>query len=321
MSVKVGEDSVKASTLFEQGTLFADVFAWKEIEVEDTKLQLFDEQDSDIKDELLNVASADKELPLINDFACGFLGLRIHRQYVFSLLYEGVYALHSDGRVEEIYGFIAPRSLPPVITFPEQASELRQDIEQIQGMSGRGLEKFAKAMGWLRRGWVATDNITQFLAFFTAIEVILQGRSGRAAERNEKAIDAIRALIADSDHCGKQSMLSVFEELAQKQRPPLTSRFDNMAEEAKLYGWESDKVVFASMNRIRNGLIHRGEAAVELTFSVSKDETIYMEELAEKYVNWALMHDDNVHAAATLTSRLVRTGSKAPIVVQYVLPE
>jgi hypothetical protein len=89
------------------------------------------------------------------------------------------------------------------------------------------------------------------------------------------------------------------KEVVSKIRPSLIDRFNTFADQAKMPGYENDKVAFKMFNRIRNGLLHRGDPNVKIHVPVG-EEVQALEDLTERYVNYYLFGDTNVYQSSFL---------------------
>ena len=77
--------------------------------------------------------------------------------------------------------------------------------------------------------------------------------------------------------------------------PTLDERFEDLAKTAKLPGWEADIEAFKKYKRMRNMLIHGSDKDVQQKLSVGQEEVRTLEDLVERYVNYALFRDNKVY--------------------------
>jgi hypothetical protein len=115
-----------------------------------------------------------------------------------------------------------------------------------------------------------------------------------AADSRDRA-RAIRKLVRDHGGDRATDLLAFVNALVERSRPTLEQRFENLAREAQLPGWESDVEAFKRFNFIRNRLFHRGELNVRLQVSIGETEVRSLEDLVERYVNFALFSDNAVY--------------------------
>ena len=77
--------------------------------------------------------------------------------------------------------------------------------------------------------------------------------------------------------------------------PPLAERFANWAAKAALPGWKNDVAAFRRFYKMRNSLVHQGQAGVEFRVTVEPEDVRTLEDIAERYVSLALFGDANVY--------------------------
>jgi hypothetical protein len=106
----------------------------------------------------------------------------------------------------------------------------------------------------------------------------------------------MREIISKHAESDSETLLKLFDNLIQSQRPSLVSRFEELANEAKLANSEKHIEAFKHFNRIRNKLLHRGDPNVKLEVLIGSDdlekETQQLEDLVERYVSWTLFSHD-----------------------------
>lgn len=99
-------------------------------------------------------------------------------------------------------------------------------------------------------------------------------------------LEKIHELIHTYGGEQQEDLQALFNWLVRNQRPSLIDRFSLFAEQARLPGWENDIQAFRQFNRIRNGLIHRGDPNVRIHVTISENEVRALEDLTERYVNY-----------------------------------
>lgn len=300
-------------------TVYSDIFSFKEVDVPVELSVALHASDATARDEALRLASEDADLVLASNIACGTIGLRLHGQFVTDLIFDAFYAGHDGDHLSSSYGFIAPQGLNPVLLIGEATKSLNTDLETAGNPERFPMRRKALALNWLLRGWAERDRISKFVAFFTAIEIILGGYQGEQHEVDEELLVEIRSLI--ENHGGERaaSMLTLMSGL-RVPAPSLASRFEEMAMAAKIDGWENDIGAFGKFNRLRNNLVHRGDQSVTLSLSVGESEIANIEQIATRYVNWSIFRDAAVHNAVVYASRWPQRESGIQITVQLMLP-
>jgi len=299
--------------------VYSDIFFFKEVDVSEELSVALHANDATARNEALRLASEDAELVLASDVACGTIGLRLHGQFVTDLIFDAFYAGPDGDRFSSSYGFIAPQGLNPVLVIEEATNSLNTDLETAGNPERFPMRRKALALNWLLRGWAEKDRISKFVAFFTAIEIILGGYQGEQYEADEELLMDIRSLIENYGGGRAASMLTVMSRL-RLPAPSLTSRFEEMAKAAKIDGWENDIGAFGKFNRLRNNLVHRGDQSVTLSLSVGESEIANIEQIATRYVNWSIFRDAAVHSAVVYASRWPKRESGIQITVQLMLP-
>jgi hypothetical protein len=153
-------------------------------------------------------------------------------------------------------------------------------------------------LGWLMRAWAEQEPISKFNALFIPLEMILRDVKGEISEECRRHAEAIRELIATSGGEQKDQLTTFFDTLMKSQRPSLVGRFERFAKVANMPNWQGDVEVFRRFNKIRNDLVHHGQAKVKLVIAiptVGEDELQSLEELVERYVNYRLFYDTMVY--------------------------
>jgi hypothetical protein len=276
---------------------FTEIICSKHVEVTQELSEAFHAKQPSAHSELIGLAEQDAELlKAATDLIAGAIGLRFHRQFVLEAINENFFAM----RDEDHYAFNGAgpslELLQKISLNPNGAENMRHLLQAI-GQSAPEAQKFgASALVWLLRAWTEGDTITKFVALFIPIEIILVGYRGSPdgeKERQEKA-EKIRDLITTHGGAETASLLAFLNQVMGQQHPSLVSRFEEMAKDAQIEGWEVDVVAFKRFNSIRNKLLHKGEQQVRLTVSLS-EETRELQDIAERYVSWALFKDGVVY--------------------------
>ncbi len=75
----------------------------------------------------------------------------------------------------------------------------------------------------------------------------------------------------------------------------MNTRFEELASQTKLQGWQHDVDAFKKFNKQRNELLHHGDPAVSITVSVTEDEVRHFQDLVERYISLVLFGDAQVY--------------------------
>src|ERR1043166_2448770 len=214
------------------------------------------------------------------DTTAGIIGLRFHRQFVIEAINDNFFAVQAES--DNLVGDQGPswEVLDP-INLTAAGAETLKAFFPFQNQKERIA---ASALGWLLRAWTQKDVISKFVALFVPIETLLERYAGNLSEVREKQAKAVRELITTYGGNEKGQLLTFLEFLLTLQRPGLVSRFEQMAEDAKMNNWESDVTAFRRFNLIRNDLLHKGNPNVALVTSVGEsleDYTHTLEDMAE----------------------------------------
>lgn len=145
------------------------------------------------------------------------------------------------------------------------------------------------------RAWHESDPVFKFVALFIPLEFMLAGHSRGGSEVLKEHAGNIRRLIRRHAGADREALLSFFSALVEAQRPSLPSRFEHLAREAEMPGWQADVEAFRRFNNLRNKLLHRGVRAVSLQVPISEDATRYLEDIVERYVSYATFGDARVY--------------------------
>lgn len=281
---------------------FTEIQCIKQIDVPQELSNDFHAGESGADDKMLKLGEKEIEgFKETADLVAGTIGLRFHRQFVLEAINENIFAIKNDdnwavsinGPAVEILeepklNAIGIKALPGILSELDKAPIKAREF----GMS---------IFGWLLRAWVERDIISKFTALFIPLEIILTGygKGNEVDKERAKKYEQIRKLI--SEHSGDESeaLLKLFDSLVQSQRPSLVSRFEELANLAKLEGFENHIVAFKRFNRIRNKLLHQGDPNVKLEVPISDEgleqETQQLEDLVERYVSWTLFRDQVVY--------------------------
>ncbi|GER79113.1 MAG: hypothetical protein M5U11_00100 [Anaerolineales bacterium] len=278
---------------------FTEIQCIKSIEVPTELSEKFhNDKKSGAHNEIIKLAEKDiSNFRNIAALVAGIIGLRFHPQFVLELINENVFAI----RDEEDWAYRITGSWLQML---EELSLKPTGVEAIQN-TFKGVEKaqpsaheFAIAVfRWILRAWSERDGVSKFLALFTPLEIALGkvSKDDITDNQQEKRFNKIKVLISNSNEDEKEELLAYLEHLEKLHQPGLALRFEALANEAKLNGYENDIVAFGKFNKIRNSLLHRGNPNIKLTVSVGEEDTQQLEDLVERYISWILFRDNIVY--------------------------
>lgn len=278
---------------------FTEIQCIKTIDISDDLSDKFhNDKKSGAHNELINLAEKDIEDFLKTaDLVAGIIGLRFHRQFVLELINENLFVIKN----EENWSYRITGSwlemLEELHLNPTGIQALEKTLNDIQKAPSEAHAFASSLFRWILRAWSERDGVSKFLALFTPLEMALGQIS------NEEIVDAqqkikfnkIKELISQSNEEDKEQLLVYFDYIGNLQKPSITNRFEILAKEAKLNGYEADIIAFRKFNRIRNSLLHRGDPKIKLTISVGEEETQQLGDLVERYVSWVLFRDNAVY--------------------------
>lgn len=290
-------------------SFFTEILCSIQIEVSQELSKAFHAKDPTALKELQRLAEQNKKsLKAATDLIAGTVGLRFHRQFVQEAIDENFFAIMSDDNFSVSYTGPSLECLEKVRLNPNGTQNLRQLLQTIGQATPEAREFSASALAWLLRAWAENNIISKFIALFIPIEIILEGYKGNMdndKEKQEKA-SKIRNLLVIHGGTEANSFLTFFDQIMEQRRPTLVSRFEGMAKKARIVGWESDVIAFKRFNSIRNKLLHKGEQEVQLVIPMDdelEETNRQLEDIAERYVSWALFKDGVVYPSKWRTQR------------------
>ncbi|MBE7434846.1 MAG: hypothetical protein HS100_13095 [Anaerolineales bacterium] len=281
---------------------FTEIQCIKQVDVPQELSIAFHAGESGADDKMLKLGEKEIEnFKETTDLIAGIIGLRFHRQFVLEAINENIFAVkRNDNWATQING--------PAVEFLEEpklnaigVKTLPNLISELDKAPVEAREVGISIFGWLLRAWVERDVISKFTALFIPLEIILTGYGQENASDNArlKEYEKMRELISEHAKDDSEMLLKIFDSLVQSQRPSLVSRFEELANKAKLEGFENHIVAFKRFNRIRNKLFHHGDPKVKLEVPISgeslEQETQQLEDLVERYVSWSLFRDQVVY--------------------------
>jgi len=280
---------------------FTEILCSKLVDVSEDLSQGFHAKEPSAHGELLRLAEQDaKSLKAATDLIAGTIGLRFHRQFIIEVINDNFFAIRTTDDYAFNHAGPGLEVLDGISLNSNGAEILRQLLEGVGQATPEAQEFGASALAWLLRAWSERDTISKFMALFIPIEIILAGYGDDPNKEKEKQeeVTQIRNLLATHGGSEANNLLAFFNRIMGQQRPSLASRFEEMAKQAQIDGGEADVAAFKRFNLIRNKLLHQGEQQVQLVISVGddiKEETRQLEDIAERYVSWALFRDGVVY--------------------------
>lgn len=295
-------------------SFFTEILCRKPIEVGERLSKAFHAGDIDAQNEILNLAARNiEEFRAAADLIAGVIGLRFHRQFVIERISEHIF-LKKDERDW------SPQITGPWMEILEDVSLkavgadlLSRHLLAVSKAPPEAQASAASTFRWLLSAWSETNPISKFLALFIPIEIVLEGYGEDPEEERtrEIAYQRIQELISSQAGPDAQQLLEFFENIMRNYRPSLNSRFEQLARQAKIDGWETDVKAFRRFNAMRNGLLHRGEDNIRLVTTVHpeevKKENRHLEDIAERYVSWVFFRDHRVYPSKWRTPRRTST--------------
>jgi hypothetical protein len=289
---------------------FTEISCFMPVDVSDEISRAFHAKEVKGHDPLLALAEQKAaQLKSACDLIAGTIGLRFHRQFVLEVLNENFVALRSETDFAHNHASASVEVLEDLTLNPTGVSIMQSFLGDVGRAAPEAAEFGASAMAWLLRSWAERDVISKFMSLFIPIEIILAGYGDTHAnlERKEYLSTAIRSLLSTHGGAEGPDLIEFLDRMMAQQRPSLASRFEQMATEAQIDGWQSDIAAFRRFNSIRNKLLHRGDRRVQLSISLGDEfeqETRELEDLAERYVSWALFRTGEVYRSQWRPSRI-----------------
>ncbi|HUV63084.1 MAG TPA: hypothetical protein VMW24_04245 [Sedimentisphaerales bacterium] len=235
------------------------------------------------------------ELKGVIYLVAGIIGLRFHRQFVLEPFNENALAW-SNNIPARRYASPVLENLELIRLNDNGISCLEALKKPLGSLSLDTLRKHSLVFHWLLRAWHERDNLHTFIALFIPLETLLTTvTESKMSTEDKHRAKSIRMLLRK--HAGNRSgdLLSFFDTIVGRIGPTLDERFEDLARTAKLPGWEADIEAFKRFKRMRNTLLHGSDKDVQQRLSVGQEEVRTLEDLVERYVNYALFRDNNVY--------------------------
>jgi hypothetical protein len=265
------------------------------LEIEDELAKAFYMNDIQARDEIYKLMDQKKEIHArALDYVAGFLGLRLNKLLVSTLIQEQEYIYHDNKP-----SYAIRSNLKVIVTDSyewDPEGEWRTDIKKVvpQHLTKGKWDKPAGVMVWLLRAWAAKDIVLKFVSLLTALESVIPGLPATEINNWVAKKNTILTLIKKyGPGPDLENLASLVEDL--KPPSPIVSRFEFWASKKKLTGWKNDIITFKRFNRMRNLLFHRGQPGVEYQVDIELKDIQALEDIAERYVSLALFGDANVY--------------------------
>lgn len=279
-----------------------EISVTKEKQISDKENELLISKDQVIRERLLDEVRINSKIYIeIIDLFAGIIGLKFHPQFVLEDYDGNPFVLMDEG--EKHYSISGPawRLLDGISLNKTGQKMMTEYLQNLNETEHKSISFGKVVLSWLLRSWQEDKLIPKFVSFFITLEALLKNYHGDKdwEEEKRKKNDRIKSILLDSSERDSQELLSYFEKLVINSQPSLTSRFEQLAKDKNLDGWEKDVKAFRKFNRMRNLLLHQAKDDVNLSILINDQEiknlTIQLEDLVERYVSIRLFGDMNVY--------------------------
>jgi hypothetical protein len=234
------------------------------------------------------------------DTICGLVGLRFHKQFVLKQLIENPFIASGPLPIRS-FSSDSIEMLESLSLNQFGSSSLRSYLDSLAKLEDQDWSNVSRVFQWLLRAWGERDHVAKFLYLFIPLECIL-GSSDEIDDEVRKNIDSLKSLVATTEDGVKRDLLTFLDRIESKFAPTLNSRFEALAQEKKIAGWEADIKAFKQFSRTRNLLLHAGKAEVQSHLNIDQ-EVRTLEDLVERYVAVSVFGDPSVYASRWRPSR------------------
>jgi len=279
---------------------FTEIAVFEDLVVPEEIFTGFTQGDPKSHQPLLDIVAKDnRKRAKIADAIAGAIGLRFHCQFVMEVVCENLLAIRSpeDWTLQMVGPAVQVLEAPALNQLGIRM--LDQLLPRLGQTSENAISFGSKALEWLLRAWVEHDPVSKFTFLFIALEVVL-GKVQKTENPSSESASRIKFLIESQTTETQEQDLLYFEKAVrvyERQPISLSDRFELLAQDAKMPGWENDVSAFRMFNRVRNTLVHQGDSNLDLQVSVSEDEIRQLEDLTERYVSFALFGDGKVYTS------------------------
>jgi hypothetical protein len=252
-------------------------------------------QEEEAKTFLLNEVEKKKStLSKVLDTICGLIGLKFHRQFILKPLVENLFIASGPLPVSR-FSSGTLEMLEPIMLNEFGLASLKSYLDSLGKLEDRHWTEISRVFQWLLRAWRERDHVAKFLYLFIPLECIL-GSSDEIGEEARKNIASLKNLVVNSEDDVKEDLLRFLDRVESKFAPTLNSRFEALAMEKQIDGWEADIKAFKKFNRTRNSLLHAGKAEVQSHLDIDQ-EARTLEDLVERYVAVSVFGNPGVYAS------------------------
>lgn len=277
------------------GLLYVEIFCWQEIGISNEVARGLEANDARARNSALALSQKNEStLKSATDMVAGVLGLRFHRQFVLQKCDENIVAVPPT--VPYVFSMVTPAvEVLESVRVPKRAIEqIKICLDGLAQVETKHHKWAASAMFFLMRAWAEADPISKFMSLFIPFELVLQDVS---VDTGNPHIEGIRKLIEEEGGGQMSELLRCFDHLARANRPSLNMRFEKLASDAKLDGWEQDIIAVTKFNKMRNALLHQGESRVALMIAISDGPkpAAQLEDIVERYLSLRIFGDGAVY--------------------------
>jgi hypothetical protein len=243
-TMSFGRKDVSAS---QQIDLLTEICCIKEIEVDNGTAAAFYAGDSKATQDLFQIIELKADVFRESlDLIAGTIGLRFHRQFVIEILAENPVAFKNDGTPAQTYHGNTVEVLENLSMRDSGRNSLESMLQQVADASKNAQDFGASALRWLLRSWRERDPFAKFMSLFIPLEVILAAvkyDNNEIVQQRDLNLQ-IEAILREHGGTESDKLISKYKKLRQLVHPPLSARFECLAENAQIEGWKADIVAF-----------------------------------------------------------------------------
>ena len=251
-------------------------------EITPEQLSLLKQEEKGARDALLaEIEKETEKFQHLLDAISGILALRVHRQLVLEQLVENPFV---SGDFPSFSSFAGPAMeiLEGIGANANTGPHILRLLEDEVATPEDAFVRGGAILHWLLKAWRERDHVSKFMYLFIPLEAILPA-TGELAAESRTSLEALEALVKDSATPDKEGLLSFLKKARSRFSPTLVARFEELAAQVKLPGWELDVEAFKKYNRMRNLLLHRGDRRVRIHIDFEENSRT-LEDLVERYV-------------------------------------
>jgi hypothetical protein len=276
------------------GQPLTEIIVSREVNVDAEFRDAFERGEAAFQNKAADLAYAETtHLVPVLEFVGGLIGLRIDRQFLAELINETPVTWRNDGpHLQFLYK--GPKILGGIQLTSGGGDYLRAYLEIGAQHKDENILNWGRILGWLQKAWAEDELVTKFLWFFIPLECVLGSVQVEDSARAESC-KLIRRLIKKHAGDQKQQLMGAFNRITENLRPSLEERFAAFARSSQCESCEADILAFRRFNRLRNGLLHRGESKVQLHVEDPDTEQVSgIQDIAERYISKAIFGDFHI---------------------------